>query len=1151
MLKRILVGIFGLLALGLAAAPKPQIDVLFLGHQRPVWQDMYWQAFVKDCKAEGINACIYTEDGTGHSFAKYTPEVLKKFHVVVLQHEPFEDPRSTDTPEQKKQFLKNLDDFYRAGGSILWNIYTANRGPGQWTRAVGKNYDVAALDEDFYDPSREVFVSPNARARFGLFGYIWTTNVKPHPVTAGVKGLFLPRWACYKWPGTAPMAYGKTWTTVLSGMPETISIGNINTYETGKDVPNFKPSVKGTYDSAPPVIGVREPIDGSGRMMVLPIDATHTWLNHRSPVTAEAFTFKGDGIHQSQGFKLIANGLRYLGEAAVSKGGFGGYREPAFPEAELPKLDWTKLDFPNDNWSGLTEWFNVRTQKFNPVKEQGNKEFRGVFGPRTANGGGTGTVAEYVAEAKKLGLSFIIFGDDPRKHTEETFARYVADCKAASDENFAAIPGFVYRTTGDYLMFSTGVTRLPVNDNFDAEGRILRPVEIADMNNWGRIGQGISMLKAMPVKPYWHHIIWNAAPFVYEGGKLVDDGFDRFLELEGMGHNLFPYAMLRIDKPADLAPSLKTAMVNVYCGYNPSGVVSPIGNEEFPHRAYMTNGPSIKRWGVINPFGQPYRVGGNQFRLKLEAESAKGIASIKIYNANDGTLYRNFDAKGAKTFTVVIDESHKKQFYLVPVVEDVDGRRAVGSTMRTYQDGQRLSTMGDRFMDTSAVMRPDASGKRLEQFGAWVDGFHKDIPIAGGSPSNPWWWSLKIRGIDGGSVHAARVLISPVVHTAAGSEPQEPAYRYNPRLAATDYAVIDLPLDGVQFKANSRQFEKFPEPPRHMIPLEIADITVRNWAVGARNLALVSANVHEVKVTIKKATTLDRIELALLSKNQPQAPGEYDLLFLKDREGEFAWQFDVGESLNRKGTLGRGDYIYPSNSLGGAPGLVNLDEQPMSYEIGSRNCRVFLDGGKREVRPGDVFTARFLIFTHPYQGQKNNVWLRDFIDGFGINHAPAYSFLVKPGTVREINYALDVRPDQGGAIVRMGKADLPHDVPVRIFEMPENALAGRYDLETQELTILPVLDGITATSVDTTRGASAFYLGEVIRCPNRALVFSLAPIGDKLRLEIHNPTDRLIATSLSGSPHLPPFAALKAEVKVPARSSIKLDLSVGPLKLTR
>ena len=54
----------------------------------------------------------------------------------------------------------------------------------------------------------------------------------------------------------------------------------------------------------------------------------------------------------------------------------------------------------------------------------GMKHYRGLLGARTASTGGKGSVAEYVAEARKARLHFIIFAEDFERLTPESWSRF-------------------------------------------------------------------------------------------------------------------------------------------------------------------------------------------------------------------------------------------------------------------------------------------------------------------------------------------------------------------------------------------------------------------------------------------------------------------------------------------------------------------------------------------------------------------------------------------------------------------------------------------------------------------------------------------------------------------------------------------------------
>ncbi|MFA6294195.1 MAG: hypothetical protein WC637_20560, partial [Victivallales bacterium] len=300
---------------------------------------------------------------------------------------------------------------------------------------------------------------------------------------------------------------------------------------------DFKPEVKGSYSGAPEIVGVRDAVGSSGRMMVLPFHPTHTWRNFNHFAFNDAMMIKGDGAHPSDGLRLFINGCKWLAEPSA-KAGFGGYKQAKGNEVPpTAPVDWSTAAFPGTSWSGMGSWWDDIKQKdvsMNLAVPEA-KDFKGLVGARTAASDGQGSVADYVAEAKKLGLSFIIFLENLEKCDDTRFAKLVEDCKAQTTGSFAAIPGYLYRDLGGNLHYAYNVTKLPLPENITPERQVMAPNDIVEQNAWTN-GQGIAELGKMKLDLSFLHLFTSAAPYVYDGGKLVDDGLATYCYSEGLGH---------------------------------------------------------------------------------------------------------------------------------------------------------------------------------------------------------------------------------------------------------------------------------------------------------------------------------------------------------------------------------------------------------------------------------------------------------------------------------------------------------------------------------------------------------------------------------------------------------------------------------------
>ena len=577
-----------------------------------------------------------------------------------------------------------------------------------------------------------------------------------------------------------------------------------------------------------------------------------------------------------------------------------------------------------------------------------------------------------------------------------------------------------------------------------------------------------------------------------------------------------------------------------------------------PTPAYITSGPVITRWGALNPAGHPFFQGRQRVRFSLEVASDVGIAEVKIIDAGTGTVFRQFKTEGAKSFSCMIDETHKSQWSLVPIVTDVNGRTALAGTLQTYQDGNRVWMMGDRLMGMHHAHGWDKPHRQLKRIEGWLG----SIPwaknwknSAGGYPDSPLQDELRIYGIDGGVIYPGAVDISPSVTTDLGKEPKVEAYRFKNRLASFDVAVMDYTGDS-QFTVNKRQELKKIAPdelaapnPDPQIPMEAADIVARTTAVRGRVNAAVASNIHDIFITFKKDVDLKRIDLCGTRRCELNSPM---YLAVRDDKSDLAWLLEAEARFSRTGVLPAGGYLYPAHERGGAVGVINLGPQELGYQFGMPRGRVFIDGMNRRVKAGEKIHARFITFLRPWEDQNNNQWLKKFISDFGIGlEKPGYSFAVTQGKLLSTNYTMELQTENGGARVKVDKYDLPHNLLVQADGFAANAVVGRYDLDKKQLLILPVLEGNATTSVNTTSGDTNLYIGELFHCDNNDVMLSCVQDGtDKLLLEIHNPTGKPQTAKLSASAGFAPLAGLDRTLDVPAFSSVKLELPAAAASIT-
>jgi hypothetical protein len=1133
MLKGMTTGLLAaglLLAGGASAAAEPEpIDVLMIGYFNPQVNDDGFPALQSAMAAEGIRVSVFNPGRDPATLAirynEYPNDLLSKFHVVVFNGTP-----------NDAALRGRLDAFSKAGGGIVWSPLSGGHGAVRWHESVGRRYDVRSLEEDIFDPGKVVV----ADQRFSyLTSYIWTTAISPHPVTEGVRGLFLPVFGDHRWPGTVPMRFGPSWTVLVRGMESTRTIGNAAT--TGSGLRDFKPEVKGSYAASPEIVGIREAVDGSGRMLVFPFHTGHTFANWNHMFMGDAMMLKGAEGQPSDGMRLFVNACRWLA-APARKAGLGGYQPPPASTARFVErtVDWSQMT---------------------PFTSRQMPSFRGVFGARTAASDGEGTVADYVAEAKRLGLDFIVFLEnfEHPAFNREAYDKLVADCKAHTSTDFLALPGFLYRDTLNalYFMYDVEGERLPMPDNVTPERRVKIPSMWA---TGSRPPTGIAEIGkfAQTMDPWYKAHYYAIAPYTYDDGRLVDDGFDVYRSLHGRMMKFKPLPLAIVRSPGRLRHTVQNTPLTIVRADNLRTVRERIDGSTQRHGdpLYISSGPVIEHWGIVNDHGDPFGRGRQRMRVELEARSEAGIADVKIIDAMTGEAIRHFKPNGDKVFRFFIDDELKKQLHLIPVVTDVNGRFAVGATRWAWQAGNYAWAYHDGIDSAKSARGWDEQRQNLVGLGPWAGGsWNKKWLGAGGGAGNPNS-PPAFRAFDGASIHGTNFDASPVMEFTDGTrEPMFMAYRKENPLTSFDYAV-EYGIGDVQFPEQYLRLPPdFPDRKgadavvRHVLPtpMEHANIVVRGSAVRPRHRAPFSVKINELVVTFKQDTDLKQLRILATRRSTNWGPM---YVAARDRSGTFTGVDDRGpeQEMLRRGVMDAGGYFFLGTDLGGMPAIVNIGDTPLGWLYHRTQGRLFIDGGGsgRSFRAGETLTARYLALIKSWEGDEhnNNLWLEDFIRDYAVGGGePAYSYEISQGRLRDINYTMNLEAVEGGASVAIQKHDLPHNVLVKVDGMPANAIAGRYDLDRKQLLILPVFENQAVSSINTTLGDTRIHIGELFHCDNPNVIMScVQAAADLLLLEVHNPGDTPQTATLSATRGFPPLAGLNRQVTVPPHSSVKLEL---------
>jgi len=1138
--KPALVALATLALSSLAAYAGKPVEVMITG-TRIRAQSPCLQTYAKSCAAEGIDV-HYVVHPPGMDFTAVTIEEMKKYDVIVFQGVPVAAENCLGTASDAKVFRDNLEKFRQMGGGILWMPTCILDEVNEWNQTIGAEYGATALRERLWDPRNIVNAAPaDSPVRRKLwYQYNWTTAISPHPVTEGVRGLLLPINGDWSFPATVPMVFGPGWQVLIHAMSTTRTIPRVGLVDGGAT--KFDENGKGTYTASPPIAAVREGEGKSGRMMIFPIFHSYTFQNFGNPLMFDALMKNGAEGHPSDGDKLLINAIRWLAEPALAAGGLGTYVAKAKTEVsqqvDRSPIDW-HVPMPFDSGSITGDAADGRM-------------YKGLFGARSSYGGGSGTVAEYVAAAKTQGLSFLVFMDEVAKMNDAQYQKLIVDCRRCSDASFAAIPGYSVRDEWGNDYFMTDEKHLPSPTFLNPAGELINfwGMDKQSRTNWGSC---LWRMGHWPVHPWYAAKFHILAPYTYEGNKLVDDGFVRYRELQGTPHYCKGVSVSILDSPGEIEGAARQTHLTVVQAKSVDEVRSTI-DEDHSYKTsgiyplYITNGPVIERWAARRQNRGDLPPGGDRFEMELRVSSDAGLREVELIDCNTGRPYRIFRPEGQHEFDCKIDESNTRQFYLIPKITDVNGRSALGSAMTTAQPGNRITCMTDRLMSITYSDAYDPRQEKVVQASglgmAWTKGKigAGDLRVVvDGQGARVW-------GFDGGSIAPGQVNESRKVTTADGTEPViAEASRQVNNLGSFDVGVIDF-IENMQYLTDSKRMAQVVIP-GIPVPTKIVDLSMRIYAVRASIGAPTLSRMYEVTIRFKKDTVFKRFDLFSLHRNFPLDPR---IWLIKDSAGELVKALARDESFSRSGALAAGDYLCPSNEMTCPDGFINLGTQELEYTANANGADVYVDGKNRPVKAGDAIAIRVLMIGQERATQKEAAWIRNYVTGYGIDGSkPAYDPAVTQGQLLSTDYFMDLKAADGGATFSSKKADLPNRVMVRLEGLPANGAYGRYDLDQKQLRFVPWYEGSVYTSIKPAKSASRLYVGEIFHCSDPSLIISAVQDGaDKVLVEIHNPTDQPRTVTIKGAPGFAPLMGVNETLTVGAFDSVKRSWATAEGSLT-
>lgn len=621
-----------------------------------------------------------------------TSERISKYNVVVLYMLP--------EGKERSKFVKLLERYVSEGGGVLLMPTEHNivkQALWELTELFGAKLPVEAIIEK--DKNNLASLSHM------YVPVAYTDQILPSPLSDGVRGIWYPYKRAYNAQHTGPIYVDKNWQVVVKASKTAVTEAIDLTRSSSPELES--PFIRKGGVSQPDLFAIRA--YKHGRVALInqwrqySIGAGTKWLYNREILS------KGVKGKPSDFGQLFENTLRWLAEPSLKKGSPGGY---VMPKDRL---------IPPNHRPGAKEAYNERFWVIEPeVLGYGRppkkaRLLRGIIGARTSYSIGSGSVEQYADSARKAGLDFVVFTDDFKKLTPESFERLKKDCKKFSGKDLKLFAGFTIKNNiGNYLFFFAPEPELPpdycltgpdkklLNQQYqDESGKFgVRPVVLGWILRTyhvlkGQVGfynftRGPKAMKPADLRTYA-----MLATRYYKNHRLVEDVTDDYLLTAQGTLPPAPVSFNEVLSPQQLIDEVRSGNALIYAQARSLDTLFKDALR-WTHQydginIFASDGPLIHAWPAchrVSAFGgEAFITGRAVMPSRIYVTSDVGLREINIYNGSE--LYRRFLPNGAKEFSLTLVLEGTVQKNLVLIAEDVKGGKAVSFARRCWKDGVR------------------------------------------------------------------------------------------------------------------------------------------------------------------------------------------------------------------------------------------------------------------------------------------------------------------------------------------------------------------------------------------------------------------------------------------------------------------------------
>jgi len=1093
-----------------------------------------------------------------HRTSEFNWDRIRKYNCLVIYDIPYPEGHGEHWGgPNRKEFIELVSRYIESGGGVFL-IKAAYHGDDNILPLLSKwdariPYEVLRQDVNFVQ-----FPQMN----LATVGLGWTDDVTADtPVSEGVRRIYYPLKDHYDGSETAAILVGEPWQVVYRAPAEAISI------PVQEPRPYFsRPEhalVRDPPVKAPPLFAIRSL--GKGRIAFTSTWATWSmgsgtsWLYDRHILT------KGWNGVPSDFQKLLDNTYRWLAEPSLGGDAIGGYRQDSQSLLPTNLQDKVREDY--------------REQIPNPKQYVAQAESRnvvkGIYGPKSNYGGGSGTVEQWAKSARDAGLGFIVFMDEFAKLTPATLKNLQEDCRKFSAPDLSLIPGYAMDTTigdhffvygpGDALQFPNerslaGKDRTLFNMQFqDADGNfgkgnaclnwILRAKNVNMNFGYYRFSDGSGTMRMYDMRAYS-----VAAVRTYENSRLMEDVTEDFLTTVAATISPLPVTVNILHHPKELAAQAGKDIMHTYCLARGADTVFEDGLQ-YAHQysgspVFSSNGPVVRSWmNCIRPptYGTARFAPGRTFAPAfLWVESDVGLKSIKLYDGPQ--LFRRFDFEGEKEVRRTLQLSSTLHRNVVLIAEDLRGGKAVTFPLRVYKPNTSAAFCSDQVNDCGNTYLGRGIGiTQSFRTPATQGGVSWDGGPGGKVTLLPCGIQPRLKSNLGKEGHRQFANVPYLVFAdEAGNgfrshrtrvydpsiEPINPWYTYGPMLASR---LIDVDVHYGEWHRASRGAQE------------------SGWAAHPVRIDALPS-LFELDIVSKKDQSIESIQL--LSTGSITPPGDLFLLSFRDGRLETCRETQIFPSIEEsisEHTIGTGDWagLYsPKNSCGliwynrGAPLRFKIDVQGASQRSSFHYVPEetdFPEGGKLHYELFSLVYPLSVAEQGLERFRKTVAFFRE-LDGVKIIEGTR-SAQEGPVDIVADNYRVHLTADKPAW-------DLATALPVRVSGLNANWSAGYYQLKGFAMGIYG--DGsnkyhpcgfdshgnVKATLYHCLADETEAIIGHPVVCDSKDLIIQVTQKpksggGYGYYVAVNNPTDKTIRTTLKRNLPLPDLQVDSRKLTVP------------------